>query len=373
MVARHAVLLTPSKSSAPPQLLSCKHPAHESPQIPFFVFKRLRTLSFSVSSKSFACHSYENSRVCTNNSQTGTRHWPLISRYCTQALSFHILTHSFARLEMSTPLFSSTPALFAKNTGGGVRGTFLRIQRGMRTPRSAAPSVVCESRLVETRGLSNFVPQMSCAALRAPSPLRVPAVGAFPAPARSGPAPSQRANEVFREDLRLFRQRARARPIAAADRSFRLLDEAANLGYKVRLRRCELAPFRASQIPLGNCQAVLRLLLGLGHIFRRELRHKHGLRAAAGFSGPRRHAVGDQPQRRLRNRRAQIRGRLSVECGRNLGWETRVDEHGRCPGKRMRPALGATCQGEQQNANRQAQAAMRQRKFSSVSRVPQHF
>ncbi len=352
MVARHAVLLTPSKSSAPPQLLSCKHPAHESPQIPFFVFKRLRTLSFSVSSKSFACHSYENSRVCTNNSQTGTRHWPLISRYCTQALSFHILTHSFARLEMSTPLFSSTPALFAKNTGGGVRGTFLRIQRGMRTPRSAAPSVVCESRLVETRGLSNFVPQMSCAALRAPSPLRVPAVGAFPAPARSGPAPSQRANEVFREDLRLFRQRARARPIAAADRSFRLLDEAANLGYKVRLRRCELAPFRASQIPLGNCQAVLRLLLGLG--------------PNAGQLGSCRAESG-------KHERAQIRGRLSVECGRNLGWETRVDEHGRCPGKRARPALGATCQGEQQNANRQAQAAMRQRKFSSVSRVPQHF
>src|SRR6266702_6296704 len=106
----------------------------------------------------------------------------------------------------------------------------------MRTPRCAAPIVVCESR-------------------------------AFPAPARLGPAPSQRANEVFGEDLRLFRQRARARPIAAADRSFRLLDEAANLGYKVRLRRCELAPFRASQIPLGNCQAVLRLLLGLGHIF----------------------------------------------------------------------------------------------------------
>ena len=371
MGARHAVLLTSSRSSDAGWLLFYKQMAHESPRIPFFVFKRLRTLSFSVSSKSFACESYENSRVYTNNSQSGTRHSPLISRCFTQVLYFHILTHSFVRLEMPTPLFSSIPALFVQNMGGG--GTFLRIRRGMRTPRSAAPSVVCESRLVRTRGLSNFVPQISCARFRAPSPLRVSAAGLFPAPARSGPAPSQRANKVFGEDLRLFRQRARARPIAAADRSFRLLDEAANLGYKVRLRRCELAPFRASQIPLGNCQAVLRLLLGLGHIFRRKLRHKHGLRAAAGFSGPRRHAVSDQPQRRLRNRWAQIRRRLSVKCRRNLGWETRVDEHGRCPGKRMRPALGATCQGEQQNANRQAQAAMRQRKFSSVSRVPQHF
>src|SRR2546422_8844995 len=159
MLARHAVLLTPSKSSAPPQLLSCKHPAHESPQIPFFVFKRLCTLSFSVSSKSFACESYENSRVYTNNSQSGTRHSPLISRCFTQVLYFHILTHSFVRLEMPTPLFSSIPALFVQNMGGG--GTFLRIRRGMRTPRCAAPSVVCESRLVGTRGLSNFVLQIS--------------------------------------------------------------------------------------------------------------------------------------------------------------------------------------------------------------------
>src|SRR5437016_12266554 len=120
MRARHPLLLTPSISLRLNQTLSCTPLMRETPHILFFVFKRLRTLSFSVSSKSFACHSYENSRVCTNNSQTGTRHWPLISRYCTQALSFHILTHSFARLEMSTPLFSSTPALFAKNTGGGV-------------------------------------------------------------------------------------------------------------------------------------------------------------------------------------------------------------------------------------------------------------
>src|SRR5207247_8949217 len=70
----HAVLPTLSVSSPPTHLRTSSQSACESSQILFFVFKRLRTLSFSVSSKSFACHSYENSRVCTNNSQTGTPH-----------------------------------------------------------------------------------------------------------------------------------------------------------------------------------------------------------------------------------------------------------------------------------------------------------
>ena len=82
--------------------------------------------------------------VCTNNSQTGTRYSPISTRHRTQALSFHTLAHSFAPREMPTPLFSSIPALFAQNRGVG--STFLRIRRGMRTPRSEAP-----------RGLSNFV------------------------------------------------------------------------------------------------------------------------------------------------------------------------------------------------------------------------
>src|SRR2546426_10101865 len=72
MPARHAVLLTPSISLCLHQALSCTQIMRETPQIPFYVFNSLRTLSFSVFSKSFACHSYENSRVCTNNSQSGT-------------------------------------------------------------------------------------------------------------------------------------------------------------------------------------------------------------------------------------------------------------------------------------------------------------
>ena len=72
MPARRAVLLTPSVSSRPAHLHSSGQSAYESPQIPFFVFKRLRTLSFSVSRKSCVCHSYENCRVCTNNSHSGS-------------------------------------------------------------------------------------------------------------------------------------------------------------------------------------------------------------------------------------------------------------------------------------------------------------
>src|SRR6266571_8793609 len=79
MPARHAVLLTPSVSLRVIQPLSCAqitpvYPEQRTatPRIPFFVFKTLRTLSFSVSRKSCVCHSYENGRVCTNNSHSGT-------------------------------------------------------------------------------------------------------------------------------------------------------------------------------------------------------------------------------------------------------------------------------------------------------------
>src|SRR6266700_5040575 len=80
MTSRHAVLLTPSLSSRPIQPLSCTQITRETPLIPVFVFKRLRTLSFSVSRKSCVCHSYENSRVCTNNSHCGTCGSPVNAR-----------------------------------------------------------------------------------------------------------------------------------------------------------------------------------------------------------------------------------------------------------------------------------------------------
>ena len=54
-------------SFAKSSLITCPSPLF-SP----FLFMRLYTLSFSVACKSFPCHSYENCRVCTNNSRSGT-------------------------------------------------------------------------------------------------------------------------------------------------------------------------------------------------------------------------------------------------------------------------------------------------------------
>ncbi len=83
-----------------------------------FPFSRLRTLSFSVSCKSCVCHSYENCRVCTNNSHSGTHCSPFSTRHCTQVLSFHTLAHSFAHTKITTLFFSSNSALFAQNNRG---------------------------------------------------------------------------------------------------------------------------------------------------------------------------------------------------------------------------------------------------------------
>jgi len=151
MRVRHAVLPTRSVSSRPTHLRTSSQNAHESPQIPFFVFKRLRTLSFSVSSKSFACHSYENSRVCTNNSQSGTEH-PIRMRvlsersepkdlspsfascatpathHYTQVLSFHTLAHSFALsciLRKINPFFFRRFRTLCAKHGGWGEGVIL--------------------------------------------------------------------------------------------------------------------------------------------------------------------------------------------------------------------------------------------------------
>ena len=63
MRPRHAVLLTPLISLRPVFSRPRIQIAHESSQIPSFVFERLRTLPSSVSCKSFPCHTSENSPV----------------------------------------------------------------------------------------------------------------------------------------------------------------------------------------------------------------------------------------------------------------------------------------------------------------------
>src|SRR5213593_613562 len=149
MLASHAVLLTPSVSLRVIQPLSCAEIMRETPLIPFFVFKSLRTLSFSVSRKSCVCHSYENcrgvyqqfpiwnaprpcrgTRPCRNPSILHFRLCELCvnSGFSSLAtvqgslsafaypLSFQILADSFALTQTSTLLFSSNSKLFAQNT-----------------------------------------------------------------------------------------------------------------------------------------------------------------------------------------------------------------------------------------------------------------
>jgi len=169
MRPRLAVLLTRSISTRLLQLLSYKQIALQSPQISFFVSKRLRTLSFSVSCKSCVCHSCENWRVCTNNSRFGshlalipekigpffscTYVEPILQPFCfqihacngggcippwlslSQARSprpqipspipflfkfLRTLLRFFALIKNSTLFFSSISALFAQNRGCGV-------------------------------------------------------------------------------------------------------------------------------------------------------------------------------------------------------------------------------------------------------------
>ena len=182
MPARHAVLLTPSVSLRRIQPLSCTQITRETPRIPFFVFKTLRTLSFSVSRKSCVCHSYENGRVCTNNSHSGTlrrapANLPLnyfdrgASCFFRSAhfafsvtgvspdpvgvksffsfdfqlstlglpipypLSFQTLADSFALSKNSTLFFSSDSGLFRKNTGGW--GTPFLLSSRLAAPEAA--------------------------------------------------------------------------------------------------------------------------------------------------------------------------------------------------------------------------------------------
>src|SRR6266851_9280267 len=115
MRPRQAVLLTPSISLRPVFSPSCKQIAHERAQIPFFVFKRLRTLSFSVSRKSCVCHSCENCRVCANNSHSGNSHHPI------RAISFLLI---FLRTLLHSPktqplCFQAFPHSLPKTTRGG--------------------------------------------------------------------------------------------------------------------------------------------------------------------------------------------------------------------------------------------------------------
>src|SRR6266699_2203977 len=80
MRPRHAVLLTPSIFLRPVFSRPRKQIAHESSQIPSFVFERLRTLPSSVSCKSFPCHTSETPR--------GASHFAHANLYAISRLNF---------------------------------------------------------------------------------------------------------------------------------------------------------------------------------------------------------------------------------------------------------------------------------------------
>src|SRR5260370_1443600 len=91
-----------------------------------FQISALRTLSFSVSRKSCICHSYENCRVCTNNSHSGTRHAPFPAPASKLQGLTSVFSHSCALFctflhSSKTQLFcfQAIPHSLPKTTRGG--------------------------------------------------------------------------------------------------------------------------------------------------------------------------------------------------------------------------------------------------------------
>ena len=97
MASRRAVLLTPSLSSRSIQSLSCTQITRETPLIPVFVFKTLRTLSFSVSRKSCVCRSYENGRGGYQQFPT----WNESLAACNQLSTFNRVSFPSSHLSLS--------------------------------------------------------------------------------------------------------------------------------------------------------------------------------------------------------------------------------------------------------------------------------
>jgi hypothetical protein len=135
MAPRQAVLLTPSISSLRLiQGVSSAQITHETPQIRFFVFKSLRTLSFSVSCKSCVCHSYANCRDVYQ--QFPFWHSPF-ARYSN--LSLFTLLRTLLHSPKNQPFsFQTLPDSLAKTPGGG-RGSIGRLNRNTRKGQEIGP------------------------------------------------------------------------------------------------------------------------------------------------------------------------------------------------------------------------------------------
>ncbi|SRR6266702_1469236 len=134
MAPGQAVLLTPSISLRFIHGVSSAQITHETPQILFFVFKSLRTLSFSVSCKSCVCHSYANCRGVYQ--QFPFWHSPF-ARYSN--LSLFTFLRTFLHSAKNQPLcFHANPHSLPKTPGGG-RGSIGRLNRNTRKGQEIAP------------------------------------------------------------------------------------------------------------------------------------------------------------------------------------------------------------------------------------------
>ncbi len=109
---------------------------------------------------SFVCHSYENCRVCTKIPKK-----ELAARDCVQVLSFHILAHSFARLQNSTLLFSIDSAFFAQNTGGWAGESVVFLKKNFK-----CSAVLTDSRPMPSLQTAQGASAITCSALTSSSP-----------------------------------------------------------------------------------------------------------------------------------------------------------------------------------------------------------
>jgi hypothetical protein len=141
MLARHAVLLTSLESAHPDCLPTCKQIAPATPlESALTSYPQLTEKSATLSLAESAltriprATSLESALTKTPGVGVGVQlssshHEPIFTRPNTQVLSFHTITHSFARTKNSTLLFSSDSTLFQKSTGGGYPSRVLRASR----------------------------------------------------------------------------------------------------------------------------------------------------------------------------------------------------------------------------------------------------
>src|SRR5438552_4510317 len=122
MPSQPAVLLTPSISLRLARLRSCKQNEKRKSHSPY-------TLSSSVSCNPCVCHSYENCRVCTNNSHSETTTFAFASASFSGPVTFlrpyffskSFPVNSFADPHPLTPVGS----ILYENSGGRGQAPFL--------------------------------------------------------------------------------------------------------------------------------------------------------------------------------------------------------------------------------------------------------